>query len=274
LVFPGFSSIYAKEVDKNYIRTLTSEFSTITLEDVSSNPHGYSISDVVEKLRDMDAEYTASHSKVLIRLKDQETTGKYLNRFVNTKGADVSSSNTLSGSRAPWLIPLLINHIGDEPINSSVHPNPERAGYYGLSGSSLQALHFIVMRSEDLPRDVNEWASSMNIRGEEAMNEARKVYMKWWEVNKVAFETEAYKKVVPLGDHTNAKVPPDPSADEVTEAVKEAVAPKLAIEDKPADIVVTEPIEEDVESSSDWWLWLIGALVVLGGIGLVIRRKS
>lgn len=35
-----------------------------------------------------------------------------------------------------------------------------------------------------------------------------------------------------------------------------------------------EPSEDPVEQSSNWWLWLIGAAVVVGGIGLIIRHKS
>lgn len=38
--------------------------------------------------------------------------------------------------------------------------------------------------------------------------------------------------------------------------------------------VPTEPIEEDFEPSSKWWLWLIGAVVLVGGIGLIARRKN
>ena len=42
----------------------------------------------------------------------------------------------------------------------------------------------------------------------------------------------------------------------------------------PAEVVVTEPIEEDVEPSPNWWLWLVGAVVVIGGVGLIVRRKK
>jgi hypothetical protein len=42
---------------------------------------------------------------------------------------------------------------------------------------------------------------------------------------------------------------------------------------EPAKAVVAEPIEEDVEQSSNWWLWLIGAVVVVGGT-LVLRPKK
>ncbi|MDQ8208248.1 hypothetical protein QEH52_12060 [Coraliomargarita sp. SDUM461003] len=51
-------------------------------------------------------------------------------------------------------------------------------------------------------------------------------------------------------------------------------------EKKPFEVIFdevetpTEPIEEPTEPSSNWWLWLIGVLVVVGGLGLVLRRKN
>ena len=60
---------------------------------------------------------------------------------------------------------------------------------------------------------------------------------------------------------------------EVVEVVEEASAPDLAIKES-AEVVTVEPSEEPAEQSSNWWLWLIGAVVVVGGIGLVARRKS
>lgn len=55
--------------------------------------------------------------------------------------------------------------------------------------------------------------------------------------------------------------------------IEEVTAPEPAIEEEPAEVVVAEPIEEDVEQSSDWWLWLIGVVVVVGVVSLAIRRK-
>jgi len=56
--------------------------------------------------------------------------------------------------------------------------------------------------------------------------------------------------------------------------VEKVTAPESVIEEEPAGEVVTEPNEEDAEQSSKWLLWLIGALVFVGGLGLVLRRKS
>lgn len=66
--------------------------------------------------------------------------------------------------------------------------------------------------------------------------------------------------------------PATPSA-RVVESVEENTAPEPAIEE-PTKVVVAEPIEEDVEQSSNWWLWLIGAVAVVAGVGLAVRRKS
>jgi len=63
------------------------------------------------------------------------------------------------------------------------------------------------------------------------------------------------------------------SAEPVVEAVEEAVLPEPATEE-PAEVVVTEPVEKDVEQSSNWWLWLIGLLAVFAGVGLAVRRKN
>jgi len=44
--------------------------------------------------------------------------------------------------------------------------------------------------------------------------------------------------------------------------------------EEPAEAAPVEIVEETPEESTNWLLWLIGALVVLGGLGLVVRRKN
>ena len=56
------------------------------------------------------------------------------------------------------------------------------------------------------------------------------------------------------------------------ESIEEVIAPEPAIEE-PAEVVVAAPIKEDVEQSPNWWLWLVGAVVVIGGILKVCRKK-
>lgn len=41
-----------------------------------------------------------------------------------------------------------------------------------------------------------------------------------------------------------------------------------------AEVVLVEIAEEATEQPSQWWLWLVGLLVILGGIALVVRRKN
>lgn len=63
------------------------------------------------------------------------------------------------------------------------------------------------------------------------------------------------------------------NVEEVAEVVEEiAAAPEPTIE-KPVKVVVSEPTEKDIEQSSNWWLWLIGLVVIVGGV-FVLRSKK
>ena len=59
----------------------------------------------------------------------------------------------------------------------------------------------------------------------------------------------------------------------IDSTIKESASPELTIEE-PAEVATSDPSEESTEQSSNWWLWLIGAIVIVGGLGLVLRRKS
>ena len=59
---------------------------------------------------------------------------------------------------------------------------------------------------------------------------------------------------------------------EASGVIEEVTEPEPAIEE-PAEVVVAAPIEEEVEPASNWWLWLVGAVVVVGGV-LLVRRES
>ena len=63
------------------------------------------------------------------------------------------------------------------------------------------------------------------------------------------------------------------SSSQVIEVIEEVTAPEAALEE-PAEVVVTEPIEEDVEPSPNWWLWLIGAVIAVGGILMLCHRRG
>ena len=70
-----------------------------------------------------------------------------------------------------------------------------------------------------------------------------------------------------------AETPSTPPESEIEGDTQESTAPKPATEE-PDEVVNAEPTEEPTEQSSNWWLWLIGLLVVLGGLAVVVRRKS
>lgn len=58
------------------------------------------------------------------------------------------------------------------------------------------------------------------------------------------------------------------------QGVKGVVQSEPAAEEQPDEVYRPELSEKTPKQSSNWWLWLIGAVVVLGGAGLAIRRKN
>mgnify|MGYP005848856753 CR=1 FL=1 len=56
------------------------------------------------------------------------------------------------------------------------------------------------------------------------------------------------------------------------QVVEEAKQPEPTSEEA-VKVATAEPSEEPAEQPFQWWLWLIGAVVVIGGLGLVLRRK-
>jgi len=62
-------------------------------------------------------------------------------------------------------------------------------------------------------------------------------------------------------------------ASEVVENFEEATPPEAATEE-PSVASTFEPSEEPIKQPFQWWLWLIGAFIVVVGLGLAIRRKS
>ncbi|GEM_PF-2640467 len=65
-----------------------------------------------------------------------------------------------------------------------------------------------------------------------------------------------------------------PAAEIPAIAPDEAITtqPEPAIEE-PIEVVTVEPSGEPVEQSSQWWLWLVGAVIVIGGVVLLRSKK-
>lgn len=79
---------------------------------------------------------------------------------------------------------------------------------------------------------------------------------------------------VNLTGQSNDSTTKNEGSSEVAEVIEETTAPEPAIEKASAEVIVTEPVEEDVEQSSNWWPWFFGIFVIVGGLGLVVRRKN
>lgn len=88
----------------------------------------------------------------------------------------------------------------------------------------------------------------------------------WFGYDELSNEKESAEQVI-------SEVSPAPPVEEVAEVIEEVTASEPAIEE-PAEVVVEEAIEEEVEQSSNWWPWFIGILVIVGVLGLVVRRKN
>jgi len=180
---------------------------------------------------------------------------------------------TLANSGAPWVIPDMLELFNEDLIQAQTHTNSGQYQYYGLSGSAILVTRGIILKAPEFSDEIREWNEGIKFRGAENLNEAHDQYLKWWEINKAAFEAEDYAKVVPLENITVADAPPTSPVQGVAEIIEEATAPEVANEES-AEVVLAEPLKEDVEQSSNWVLWLIGAVVIVGGIGLAVRRKS
>jgi len=105
-------------------------------------------------------------------------------------------------------------------------------------------------------------------------NEAGDIDSVWW------FEEDVQTMLAETGIKVPAPEPYQP-------AIAEPPAPPVAVAEtteevptvesevkEPAEVKPDEVTEETPEQSSQWWLWLVGALVVLGGLAVVVRRKS
>ena len=76
-----------------------------------------------------------------------------------------------------------------------------------------------------------------------------------------------------IAEESIAEVPANLPAPEAVEVAQEVEQSEPAKEES-AEVARVEVVEETPEQSSQWWLWLVGALVVVGGLGLALRRKS
>lgn len=138
------------------------------------------------------------------------------------------------------------------------HPTPEAKGYLNRIKNESEFSNDKVLKEEiDSALALRSFAVSSH-------EERIKAYQ---------VRNLGQQQTVELVEEPSAEIPAHPPAPEAVQVVEEVTPPEPAKEE-PAEVVTVEVAEETAEQSSNWWLWLIGALVVVGGLGLVLRRKN
>lgn len=269
-----FVILLVASLDATSIGDIANEIAVIPRNEISADdlPQGLE-EDVLKVLRQRN------DSSTLIHLNDQKMIDKWVESYKAIEGKSFMKNLLLQHRMyAPYMIdelaPLL--YIDD---SLAIRTFNDESGTIdqGLSHSVALGIASIATKSPQFTEAVHRSAKEIldTHRGSDAL-----IYTlrNWWESNEPAFRSEDYSEVEPiqirmLADVLPNEVAPAPSVEEVAKAVEEVTAPEPVTEE-PAEVVVARPSEEPAEQSSNWWLWLIGAVIVVGGLGLVIRRKS
>lgn len=269
-----FVILLVASLDATSIGDIANEIAVIPRNEISADdlPQGLE-EDVLEVLRQRN------DSSTLIHLNDQKMIDKWVESYKAIEGKSFMKNLLLQHRMyAPYMIdelaPLL--YIDD---SLAIRTFNDESGTIdqGLSHSAALGIASIATKSPQFTEAVHRSAKEIldTHRGSDAL-----IYTlrNWWESNEPAFRSEDYSEVQPiqlrmLADVLSNEVAPTPSVEEVAKAVEEVTAPELVIEDEPAEVAAVEPIEEDVEQSSNLWLWLIGAVVVAGGVFVFRSRK-
>jgi len=222
---------------------------------------------ILVALRDMKSYRT------LFRLNDQETIDLAVEKMRETEGKYWRLRESLRTSKSPYVIddiaPLL--YLEDTAEVRFFHDSFRDMGF---SKTIAEIMLTIASEAPEFSEAVRAEASLPGA-SIERMRE-------WWEANEEALSEERFDDVKPINISLTNKVvaqdfeslaDPAIKVPDASEIIKEAATPEPAIEE-PAEMVAAKPIEEEVEQSSNWWLWLIGAVIVVGGVGLAVRRKN
>lgn len=105
-------------------------------------------------------------------------------------------------------------------------------------------------------------------------NEAGDIDSVWWfEEDVQTMLAETGIKVPAPEPYQPTLAPPPATSSAAVETMEEISMAETRVKE-PAEVKLVEVAEETPEQPSQWWLWLVGVLVVLGGLALVVRRKS
>jgi hypothetical protein len=256
-------SSIANAVDQNYINQLVPRIGNLDREFIAENEYGYSLENVIQALRERDNEYTASHSRLLVRLRDEPTIEKYVSRFIESEATDGRAGGVLAGSYSPWVIPLIIDYLDAREIEYTQHPNPEVIGFWGFSGRTAIIIRGILRRSEEFPIETRAWAEELPNYGEGPLRELRDTLVVWWEENEAHFESENYHLVRPVSGDLEAEAgEDDPIRDDESEDNETPLRGIPESEETPGPDSETSHEGAEVRNPTTKQ-WVIGGIAVL-----------
>ncbi len=263
------ASLKVDAVDQNYINQLVPRMSTLDRESVVKNEYGYSLDEVIQELRERDNEYTASHSRLLVRLRDVPTIEKYVSLFVASEGANPRIRGLLLGSYSPWVIPLVVEHMDTHEDISVLrrHPAAPGAVHWGLSGNTAKVIRGLLINSNEFPPETRMWAEGLPSGNQEALKDLRDTLMVWWEENEAHFESEEYHLVRPVSWDLEEDAERNQEEERDLESTQESEEQDLGLEEeeseesRPPQSSDEEPEME--KSGRSPWPWVLGAAVVM-----------
>lgn len=198
---------------------------------------------------------------------DPETISKYLERFdaLGIETLDMLEDNLRSGNYnfvAPGQMNLLMRKFNQ--LESTIDPSRKDeiaellvSKARELGPSTLYPLRYFYhpLVYEHVRSLLDHESPQVRNRAQIILNHFQKL-QESKEVETVATPPADVMEVVEPVQSVEKETSPEPATEELSE------------------IDTLEPSEEATEQSSKLWLWLIGLLVVVGGLGLVLRRKS
>lgn len=194
---------------------------------------------------------------------DPQTVSKYLERFdaLGIEALDMLEENLRSGNYnfvAPGQMNLLVRKFNQLESTIDQSRKDEIAELLVSKARELGPSTLYPLRDFYHPIVYEHVSSLLEHESPQVRNRAQSII-------------SSYKKRRE-GKEVESAAPPSADAVEVMEtfqSIEEITPPEEATE-----VVTAEPTEDPAEKASNWWLWLIGAVVVVGGVGLGVRRKG
>ena len=224
------------------------------------------------RLEVADGSYRAEVAKLLGNFGDLETIRAAYDHYVNGK----NNHERLKGyTRMKFSHPALLSVVGDDVYRSPTraYVYHERFDFLEVPFSNAAYIIIVIRDSGFFSDNVVKWING--IKGSSDVEKATSnlnVMREFWTLNREAILAGDYEKVVvPKNDYEKKNI----SHGQISKpAVDEEVTKKETGNIKYIEVTETDALEDRDEESFQWWLWLIGLLVVVSGLGLVFRSKS